>query len=356
MPKISKIHTGGSKPGTPPKPKEELDRFICSRCGRIYKRQRNNFPISHSPLFMRNGGYMPLCNTCLDELFEHYKDVLGDEKEAIRRMCLKLDIYWNPELYAMINKSSTTVSRMKSYISKTNLLKYSGKSYDDTIDEEATAVDINRAAMMAEEYGVDDSLLNRPMASPVPVKMPDADTVLFWGAGFTPEFYTELNLRYERWTGKLKKPLDPGTEALYKQICIAEATINKNIVNGKSVEQAQTSLNNLLGSLNIKPNQKREDEEALGIDTTPLGVWAKRWEDKRPIPEDDPEMKDSYGVIKYISTWLYGHLSKMLGMKSIYSKLYDDEIARIRVERPEFEGEDDETVFNEVFSSDDDES
>ena len=111
-------------------------------------------------------------------------------------------------------------------------------------------------------------------------------------------------------------------------------------------------MNNLLGSLSIKPIQKKEDDDALGIDSTPLGVWAKRWEDKRPIPEDDPEMKDSYGIIKYISTWLLGHLGKMLNIKTINTKLYEDEIAKLRVDRPEYEGEDDETVFNDYFGND----
>jgi len=351
MPRISKVRPIGTKPGDAPKPKETLSQFCCSRCGRIYKRQKNNFPTSQSPLFRGNGGYLPLCNTCLDELFEHYKEVLKDEKEAIKRMCMKLDIYWNPELYAMINKDSTTRSRMKSYISKTNLLKYTGKTYDDTLDETVASVDISTAAKMAEEYGAGD-MLNRPIASPIDIQMPNTDTILFWGAGFTPEFYNELNLRYERWTNGLPKPLDPGAEALYKQICLAESTINKNIVAGKNVEQAQNSLNNLLGSLNIKPNQKKDEDDALGIDTTPLGVWAKRWEDKRPIPEDDPDLADSYGVVKYISTWLYGHLSKMLGIKNIYSKLYEDEISKFRVEKPEYEGEDDETVFDSVFNTD----
>ena len=352
MPRLSKIRPPGPKPGDAPKPKEELSQFRCSRCGKIFKRQRDNFPNTQSPLFRGNGGYLPVCNVCLEDLFQHYKDVLSDEKEAIKRMCIKFDIYWNPELYAMIDKTSTTRSRIKAYISKTNLLKYIGKTYDDTLDENKSSVHLDEVAKMVNEYGADETILGRPVASPVQVTLPDKETILFWGSGFTPEFYNELNLRYERWTAGLQKPLDPGEEALYKQICIAEATINRNIAIGKNVEQAQNALNNLLGSLNIKPNQKKDEEDALGVDSTPLGVWAKRWEDKRPIPDDDPDLADSYGVVKYISTWLYGHLSKMLGIKSIYSKLYEDEIAKFRVDRPEFEGEDDEEVFDSVFNSD----
>lgn len=349
MPKTSKIRPISTKPGDTIKQTEDLDKFRCSRCGKIYVRQKNNFPISHSPLFKRNGGYMPICNNCLEDLYDHYKDVLGSGRAAVERLCLKLDIYWSPEIYSMVANGGCTNSRMKSYISKTNLLKYSGKTYDDTLDEAQVPV------VLSADNNVDsgEDLRNTPVASPIPVQLPSNETIMFWGSGFTPDFYHELNVRYERWTQGLPKPLSPADEALYKQVCITEATINKNVALGKNVEQSQNALNNLLGSLSIKPIQKKEDDDALGIDQTPLGVWIKRWEDKRPIPDDDPELQDAHGVIKYISTWMYGHLSKMLGIKNIYSKLYEDEIAKYRVERPELEDEDDEDVFDAVFDQDD---
>lgn len=42
----------------------------------------------------------------------------------------------------------------------------------------------------------------------------------------------------------------------------------------------------------------------------------------------------------------------MLGIRNTYCKLYEDEIARLRVERPELEAEDDEGVFNDIFGDD----
>jgi hypothetical protein len=41
----------------------------------------------------------------------------------------------------------------------------------------------------------------------------------------------------------------------------------------------------------------------------------------------------------------------MLGIKNSYCKLYEEELAKIRVERPEYEDEDDETLFNDIFSA-----
>ncbi len=48
-----------------------------------------------------------------------------------------------------------------------------------------------------------------------------------------------------------------------------------------------------------------------------------------------------------------GHLCKMLGIKNTYCKLYEDEMARLRVERPDLEEEDDEGAFSEIFGGGD---
>ena len=55
------------------------------------------------------------------------------------------------------------------------------------------------------------------------------------------------------------------------------------------------------------------------------------------------------GIVRYISIWFLGHLCKMLGIKNTYCKLYEDEMARLKVERLESEDEDDEGAFNDIF-------
>lgn len=45
----------------------------------------------------------------------------------------------------------------------------------------------------------------------------------------------------------------------------------------------------------------------------------------------------------------------MLGIKNTYCKLYEDEMERLRVERPDLEDEDDEGAFNDIFGGGDSE-
>ena len=40
----------------------------------------------------------------------------------------------------------------------------------------------------------------------------------------------------------------------------------------------------------------------------------------------------------------------MLGVKNGYTKLYDEEIDRLRVEKPEYDGDDDEALMSHAYS------
>ena len=237
---------------------------------------------------------------------------------------------------------------MTGYIARVNGLKQAGKSYDDTLREENAMWEWNA------------TLGSEPTPQPVAhqheaedvasvIEVPE-DVIEFWGSDFEPEFVMKLDKRYKQWTDGAE--LDKGSVSLYKQICILEEMINRDAAEGKPVDKNMNMLNTLLGSLNQKPVQKKEADSSS--DNTTFGEWIRKWENLRPIPEPDPELRDVDGIVRYITVFFFGHLARMLGIKNAYSKLYDEEIAKLRVDRPEFDGDDDETMFNEIFSSGDD--
>ena len=41
----------------------------------------------------------------------------------------------------------------------------------------------------------------------------------------------------------------------------------------------------------------------------------------------------------------------MMNIKNGYTRMYEEEIDRLRVERPEYDGDDDETLLNDSYSS-----
>ena len=350
MPKTSKVQTINSRPKQAAPVEEKRTEFHCCRCQRYFKRQKGNFPACQSPLYKGNGGYLAICNHCIDELFGHYKAALESEPEAIRRICLKFDIYWSPEIYAMLNKASTSQSRVRAYTSKTNLYKYIGKTFDDTLDEEYAA----QMEAEAEKAVVVSSVDEAAEVEGIEIS---PETIEFWGIGLDPSLYIELDRKYKQWTSDLPQKPDKGGEALYKQICILEATINREQAAGKSIEKNVNALNSLLGSANIKPSQKKQDDEGDAVfDNTPFGVGIRMYENSRPIPEPDPAFQDVDGIIRYVSIWFLGHLCKMLGIKNTYCKMYEDEIEKMRIENPDIsEDDDDEELFNNIFGGERDE-
>lgn len=317
---------------------------VCSRCGKAYGRRKGYFPVNYGSLY-KGIGHISVCKECIDIMYNTYLSQTNDVKMAIQQMCRKLDLYWSEKVYERVDRTSTNHTMMTNYISKLNTVAYSGKSYDDTLAEEGLLWELNAGVGITK---------NKTPTEDDQYRNISADVIEFWGSGYEPEMYTELEQRKSYWISRFPPgtELDVGTEALLRQICSLELDINRDRAAGRPVDKSVNTLNNLLGSAMLKPAQKKTDDADASIDKTPLGVWAHKLEHSRPIKEVDPELRDVDGIVKYISIWYLGHLCKMLGIKNSYCKLYETEIAKLRIEHPEYEDEDDETLFNDIFCSD----
>lgn len=320
---------------------ETNQKFYCCRCGMAYSRQKGYFPVSHSPMY-RGSGYLPICNECVEKMFEDYIRQLGDERSAMKRLCMKLDLYWADPIFDMVEKTVATHSKVRAYIGKTNLYRYLDKTYDDTIKEEdrvVLTVQNTQTAVLPDQA---------EQTTEIP-----QEVVAFWGPGYTPEMYLELEQRRDYWTSRLPDgtKMDIGTEVLIRNGCALELDIAKGRLAGKSVERNITALNNVLGSLGIKPDQRRDGGDAEA-ERTPMGVWIRRWEEERPVPEPDEELRDHDGIVRYVTTWFLGHLCKMLGIRNTYCKMYEDAMLdRAKDLDLDEDVEIDEDLFNSIFSN-----
>lgn len=337
--------------------------IVCAKCGRGYSKRQSNFYVSHG-IDYKGTGYLHICKSCVETLFNNYLATCVDAKKALRQLCRRLNLYWNDAAFDYVFNKSPTKDLLTAYITKINNPRYSGKSYDDTLTDEGTLWDFSnseeRKLMRVEEnarkiaaadfFGVSLEEAEEMGYGAKESKIPE-EVIAFWGPSYTPDMYAELEQRRQYWMSRFPEgiELDVGTEALIRQICSLEIDINRDRADGKPVDKLVGALNTLLGSAQLKPAQKSTDAKSNGSNT-PFGVWIKRWEDERPIPEVDPSLKDVDGIKKYIATWFHGHLAKMLGLKKAELKLYEEEIERLRVERPEFDGEDDEEMLNDFFS------
>ena len=320
----------------------ESDKVVCSRCGKEYAKRRGNFKVSYAACH-KGIGFMSVCSDCVDAMYMTYLSQCKNTKDAVRQMCRKLDIFWSEAVFDTIEKKSTARNVISKYIQRINTNTYAGKSYDDTLANEGT--------LWTFASGKPDSAFDIFQSTDAgdkdPIDTIDTDVILFWGTGYSAEMYEELEKRKAYWLAGLPDNLvDIRTDAFLRQICPLEIDINKNRAEGKDVDKLVAQWDKLVGSAGFKPGQNKQDDLDTSLANTPLGVWLYRYENKRPLPEIDEDLKDVNGIKKYVFTWM-GHLCKMLGLKNAYSKLYEDEIAKYSVSKPEYDGDDNELIFDD---------
>nr|DAK65654.1 MAG TPA: hypothetical protein [Caudoviricetes sp.] len=308
--------------------------YYCCACGKAYKKQDSNFCKSLSPLFANNNGYVHICKKCTDKYYYNLVDLFsGNEEKAMNRICQLFDWYYSDEIFAATRKISADRSRVCAYPSKMNLPQYrtQDKCYIDTIrDRESVTLDSTDDINEARNSGE--------------LKVAKK-TINFFGLGYTPEQYRFLQDQYDDWTHR-HECRTKSQEEVFKNLCIAQLNIQIAQQTGGKVKDAMDSFQNLLGTANLKPCQTNENALA---DQNTFGTLIKKWENEKPISEPDPEWKDVDGIVRYIHIYFLGHLCKMMGIKNSYSRMYDEEMEKYHVEKPEYEG-DDEALFDAVFS------
>lgn len=314
--------------------KKSDDGYVCYRCGVKHSRRRGFFTVSHSPTY-RGVGYLPICNDCLDSMYNSYLSTFKDGRAAMRRLCMKMDLYWSDKLYDSMEKTVGTGSRVRNYIGKTNLISYIDKTFDDTLKEEELSGIAFKGSYTSN---------NGTEYKEIP-----GEYIKNWGDGYDIKMYEELEQhykKYEDWMGSIK----PSEESIIRQLCLLEVLIRRDSAAGRPIDKSISSYNNLLGAANLKPVQMKDLNEA--DENTPMGVWIYRFEKKRPIDEideDDPLYGKKLSTLKYITTWIVGHICKMVGAKNSYNKTYEEELAKFRVDRPELAEEDDEEFLYDIF-------
>ena len=306
----------------------------CRMCGRAYGRLKGYFPVSYADLY-KGTGYLPYCWDCITKIYTGYFTECGDHETATERLCRKLDLYWNRDAYAASKRVKSSRSILTNYLSRLTNAQYAGKCYEDTVREAKLAAGSKDQAN-AGEAGV----IN--------------DVISYWGPGYTEEMYLELEKRRKYWISNLPDGVVPDVrvESLIRQICGQEIDINKLRSAGQPADKQAALLDKLVTSL-LRPDQRNDGDADL---EKPLGVWLYRYENHRPLPEIDDELKDTNGFIRYVLCWMLGPLSKMFGLKNKYQINYEKELEKYTVQKPEYDGDDDELAFSEQMLEDDDDA
>ena len=183
---------------------EEEEKHYCVCCGAPFAVQERNFIPTQSTLWTANNGYCPICRTCANRLYDHYKMAYGgDTFKAIRRMCMILDIYYNESIVdSAINAKAVGNTEFAKYLARCNVGKASGKTYDTTIDEEIDGT-VEPFTFKTEE--------------PEPPKK-SIDSNERWGVGLDPDDYPILEEHYKM-LKKNNPNIDNNQEIFIKDLC-----------------------------------------------------------------------------------------------------------------------------------------
>lgn len=318
--------------------KTTKNKCVCFYCGKEYV--DTNYYKSDS-IFYSNIGKVPYCKQCIGKIYEQYLEkytnegCLTPELNAVKRICMAFDIYFNMDAFnAAMNKRKSrniNISALGAYMNLIQLSQYKGKSYDNTIsDKEKDDFVANISTNIADDTEVDEWSMN------------------FFGSGFKNEDYKFLRREYEDWIAR-HECKTKAQEEVFKRLCFKQLEILKATQRGEDTKDLDATFQKLLETAKLQPKQNSGDTTA---DNQTFGTLIDKWENERPLPEIDPELRDVDKIGLYIDVFFRGHLSKMMGLKNGLSNLYTKFMKKYTVEKPEYSDEENsEVLFDAIFGN-----
>lgn len=309
-----------------------LKYIICPVCGE---------PISSENYYTDKRyaiGVYPECKKCIRMEVEQRKsknDKPNETKESVQKMLQKMDLPYIDSLYESLCKDvcdevneKNKTSPFLAYLPPIKSLpQYKGKTYKDSEFGDYISQD-------EEEINENSRILKTAKKR--------------FGSGFNNSELVFLENEYQDWTRRYQCE-NKAQEILFKRVCFKELDIEKAQKEGKDTKELDKTLQELLGSLNLKPSQNNSNTLT---EAKTFGQLIEKWENEKPIPEPDEDFKDVDRIGLYIDVFFKGHLSKMMGLKNGFSNLYEKFMHKYTVKKPEYdEDTDSEVLFEQIFGS-----
>ena len=175
-----------------------------------------------------------------------------------------------------------------------------------------------------------------------------------FGKGYTLQDLYFLETQYEDWVDRYSCE-SKAQEILFQRICFKQLEIDNAQKAGRDTKELDKTLQDLMSSSSIKPNQSNSsaliDSKSFG---ELIGIWENELDGGNPIPEPDDDFKDVDHIGQYIDVFFKGHLSKMMGLKNAFSSLYEKFMSKYTVTKPQQYEEDSDTeaLFDQIFGQD----
>lgn len=267
-----------------------------------------------SSTLIHSDGKLGICKLCLEEIID-FKNI-----ESLKNVLRSIDRPFLTEDYEGSFVTNPT-NPFKEYMRRLAMKQNRDLTWNDS--------DFNKAITPSTSSEVE---LNFSEEETLDMN----ELIKFFGRGFDSEDYYWLHSEYEDFLNRYECD-SKGMELLIKEICLTQLDIKKRRALNEKVDQQLKTLQDLLGSSNLKPVQ---ETGANAVEQESFGTLIKKYENEQPIPEPDSKWKDVDGISKYIRVFFLGHLTRMLGIKNDYEDEYWDEVNKYTVKEPVSEDED----------------
>lgn len=279
---------------------------------------------------------MPICKNCARIMYGNLVVEYQDEQAALRVLCLRLGIYYSQSVAETLTKHGAAI--VGEYMKKISVVPYDSKTYEDTLLEEGYRFE------KKEDDELEDDDQKEYASNHYNIFK---KTIAMFGDSFSDEDLYYLQAQYVDWTRRYECN-EKSLEIMIKNICLMDLDIRKTAQEGGDVSKKMTALSKAIIDANLKPVLDGSSD----VGEYSLGQYIEKWENDKPIPvEDDPDFNDKDGILKYIQTWFFGHLTKVFGKRNSYSEMYEQEISNYTVEKPTYM--DDEDLNDSVFGEND---
>ncbi|WP_405169311.1 hypothetical protein [Paenibacillus sp. FSL H3-0286] len=294
--------------------KSAVTKIKCLNCRKL--KASSAFYINSTPLF--SSDKFEVCKDCL-QIHIGNKDSDGYIDRVIQVLAT-MDKPFFQETWELSNEE------WSKYIPQvSSLSQFKGKKFSDSIMKKPIVSEVEFIESLDGAFAIPPEEL--------------LQLQLKWGKkGFEAEDYIFLENEYHTWINSYECD-SYAMEMLFQEISHKRLEIKKLRESGKSTDKEMKTLQDLLGSSNIKPVQ---ETGANSTEQSTFGTLIKKYENERPIPEPDEAWKDVDGIKKYIQVWFLGHLCKMLGINNDYAKLYEEEVNKYTVDTPDYDTETDD--------------
>lgn len=293
---------------------------------------------------------LPYCQNCLQKMYQKNIDDFekmeykNPQQKAMERLCMALDLYYDDTLYekALVDfeeskkKLGKDLNFVAYYIKHFKLRQYCKKTYNTTI------------ASKFQEMKNEEKSLSFFNANDNEIQKKVQKAEKFFGSGFSDDDYLFLQNEYDDWTTR-HECQTKSQEEVFKQICFTQLKLLKATRAKADTKDLSATFLKQLEAAKLQPKQNKGDTTA---ETQTFGTLIDKWENTRPIPEIDEDLRDVDKIGLYLDVFFKGHLAKMMNLKNGLSRLYEKYMEKYTVKKPEYsDDEDGEALFDAIFGN-----